>query len=98
MAFTFLLRWLRLAPKQRPDVRVIVFTRATCPLCEEAWELLQRQQRRYGFTLEAKDIDESAELVREHGEWVPVVAINGQVRFRGHVNEVLLRRILDRPA
>jgi glutaredoxin len=95
MAFAFLLRWLRLLPKQRPDLRVLVFTRASCPLCDEAWELLQRQQRRYGFALEAKDIDESAELVREHGECVPVVTINGKVRFRGRVNEVLLRRILD---
>ncbi len=95
MAFAFLSRWLGLAPKPRPDLRVMVFTRATCPLCEEAWELLQRQQRRYGFVLEAKDIEESAELVREHGDWVPVVTINGHVRFRGHVNEVLLRRILD---
>jgi glutaredoxin len=98
MAVAFLWRWLGLAPKQRPDLRIIVFTRASCPLCEEAWELLQRQQRRYGFALEAKDIDESAELAREYGEWVPVVTINGQVRFRGHVNEVLLRRILDHPA
>jgi glutaredoxin len=95
MAFAFLSRWLGLAPKQRPDLHVIVFTRTSCPLCAEAWQLLQRQQIRYGFALEAKDIDESAELVREHGDWVPVVTINGQVRFRGHVNEVLLRRILE---
>ena len=95
MAFAFLLSWLGLAPKQRPHLRVIVFTRASCPLCDEAWEMLKRQQSRYGFALEAKDIDESAELVREHGDWVPVVTINGQVRFRGRVNEVLLRRILD---
>jgi glutaredoxin len=98
MAFKFLLRWLRLARKQRPDLRVVVFTRATCPLCDNAWELLRRQQRRYGFTLEAKDIEQSAELMREYCECVPVVTINGQVRFRGQVNEVLLRRILEHSA
>ncbi len=97
MAFAFLWRLLRLLPRQRPDLRVVVLTRASCHLCEEAWELLQRQQRRYGFALAAQDIDESADLVREHGACVPVVTINGRVRFRGHVNEVLLRRILDGP-
>jgi glutaredoxin len=95
MAFAFLRRWLRLAPKPRPDLRVVVFTRAACPLCDKALELLRGQQRRYGFTLELRDIDNSAELVRAYGECVPVVTINGQVRFRGQVNEVLLRRILD---
>jgi glutaredoxin len=76
-------------------VQVVVFTRKACPLCDEAWELLERLQARHGFSLEAIDVDESAELVREHGNWVPVVAINGQVRFRGHVNEVLLMRLLE---
>lgn len=95
MAFAFLMRWLRLLPRARPDLRVVVFTRTACPLCDEAWELLKRQQSRYGFALEATDIDASAELVREYGECVPVVTINGQVRFRGRVNEVLLRRILE---
>lgn len=95
MAFGFLLRWLGLKPRQRPDLHVVMYTRASCCLCDEAWHLLERHQRRYGFTLAATDIDSSDELVRAHGEWVPVVAINGQVRFRGRVNEVLLRRILE---
>jgi len=92
MVWTLLSRWF--GPKPRHNLRVVVFTRKDCPLCDEAWELLQRYQGRHGFTLEAIDIDASPDLVREHGEWVPVVAINGQVRFRGHVNEVLLQRLL----
>jgi glutaredoxin len=95
MAFADLWRWLRPTVRQRPDLEIVVFTRPTCPLCDEAWELLQRWQKTYGFSLHAKNIDESADLRHEHGEWVPVVAVNGKVHFRGHVNEVLLRRILD---
>jgi hypothetical protein len=45
--------------------------------------------------METRDVEQSAEWVSEYGEWVPVVTIDGQVRFRGHVNEVLLRRMLD---
>ncbi len=44
---------------------------------------------------ETKDVDESEQLVCEFGNCVPVVAINGKVRFRGQVNEVLLRRLLE---
>jgi glutaredoxin len=76
-------------------LHLVVYTKPTCPLCDEAYEVLERWQQRYGYSLEARNIEESADLLREHGEWVPVVAVNGRVRFRGRVNEVLLRRIMD---
>ena len=95
MAFASLWRWLTQTPVRRPDLRVLLYTRAGCPLCDEAWHLLVRFQKRYGFVLDAKDVDHSDDLAREFGQCVPVVAINGKVRFRGHVNEVLLRRMLD---
>jgi glutaredoxin len=86
--------WFR-RPRPRPDLRFVLYTRAGCHLCETAWETLQDARRRYGFALETVDIDPSPELVAAHGNWVPVVTVNGKVRFRGHVNPVLLRRILD---
>ena len=98
MAFAFPWHWPRRTPRQRTDLHVLVYTRASCHLCDEAWAVLERYRRRYGFALVAKNVDEAADLVREYGEWVPVVAINGRVRFRGHVNEVLLRRILEEPS
>lgn len=85
----------RAADRQRPDLHVVLYTRANCPLCDEAAILLDRYRRRHGFTLETRDVDASPELVAAHGNWVPVVTINGQLRFRGHINEVLLQRILD---
>lgn len=95
MAFAFLWRWLQRSPRQRPDLAIVVYTRADCSLCDEAWEMLQRWRKIYGFSLRAEDITGSADLVREHGEWIPVVTVNGRVRFRGRVNEVLLRRMMD---
>ena len=35
-----------------------------------------------------------AQLVSQFGNCVPVVIVNGKVRFRGHINQVLLTRIL----
>ena len=48
-----------------------------------------------GFTLEKIDVDADPELAARYGGCVPVVLINGQVRFRGRVNKALLERILD---
>jgi hypothetical protein len=98
MAFAFLNRWLARTPVPRPDLHILLYTRAGCPLCDEAWEMLLRYQNRYGFVLESRDVDESADLVQAFGEWVPVVTFEGKVRFRGHINEVLLRRLLDAKA
>jgi glutaredoxin len=88
-------RWLGRLPPQRPDLHILLYTRQSCKLCTVALRLLQDFQDRYGFALETCDVDTDQELVRAHGNWVPVVLINGRLRFRGHVNPVLLRRILD---
>lgn len=95
MGLEFLRRWFNRAPGRRDHWRIVVYTRAACPLCDEALALLRRFQARYGFSIETRDVDDSADWVHEFGEWVPVVVINGVVRFRGHVNEVLLQRLLD---
>jgi glutaredoxin len=88
--------WLR-RRRQRPDLHVVMFTRRGCHLCDDAWELLQRWQKTYQFALEAKDVDSAPEWTAAYGDCVPVVMIDGKVRFRGRVNEVLLRRVFDAP-
>ncbi|MCI0681964.1 MAG: glutaredoxin family protein [Gemmataceae bacterium] len=87
-------RWLR-RRRPRTDLHFVLLTRQGCCLCDDAWALLTKAQERYRFALEARDVDSSPEWAAEHGDWVPVVLVNGKVRFRGKVNEVLLRRILD---
>lgn len=72
---------------------VILYTRQGCHLCEDTWVELQRYQNQHGFTLSEVDIDTDPELVRLHGWHVPVVAINGEIRFRGRINHVLLERM-----
>jgi glutaredoxin len=76
---------------------VLFYTRNGCHLCDQAWEVVTAAQRRYGFTLKRVDVDADPALAAEHGECVPVVAIDGKVRFRGRVNAVLLERILRKP-
>lgn len=86
--------WLFFWRQQRQTLHVVMYTRQGCHLCEDAWKQLQDNQPRFGFTLEAIDVDSHAELAAHHGNEVPVVTINGQVRFRGRINAVLLQRLL----
>ena len=69
---------------------VTVYSRAGCHLCDEAVDLL----RQYGLTPEIIDIDADPKLVARYTNCVPVVVIDGRERFRGRINEVLLRRLL----
>jgi glutaredoxin len=83
----------------RPGVRsehltFTVYTRVQCCCCHKALDLLKDYQRAHGFRIAEVDIDADPELAAQHGNEVPVVAVNGKVRFRGVVNPVLLERLL----
>ena len=48
----------------------------------------------HGLQPETIDIDTQPELQQEFNTCVPVVEMDGKVRFRGKVDPVLLRRLL----
>lgn len=70
---------------------VILYTRHGCHLCDEASAALEN----HGLRPTVVDIDADPQLVERYGQSVPVVWIDGQERFRGRVDEVLLRRLLS---
>ena len=80
--------WLRKSPTSTHEV--ILYTREACHLCEDAHAML----RRHGLTPTVIDIDGDPELLEKYTCCVPVVVIDGRERFRGRVNEVLLKRLL----
>lgn len=67
-----------------------LYTRTGCHLCDDARSLLER----YGLRPDVVDIDADEGLREQFDDCVPVVFIGGKMRFRGRVNEVLLKRIL----
>jgi glutaredoxin len=73
-----------------PNWSVRVYTRSGCHLCDEACSVLKR----HGLAPDTIDIDSDPALLKQYTDCVPVVVIDGRVRFRGKVNEVLLRRLL----
>jgi glutaredoxin len=70
---------------------VTLYTRQGCHLCEDAKAVLVL----HGLSVEEVDIDQEPELKARYQECIPVVVIDGVERFRGRVNEMLLRRLLS---
>ena len=52
----------------------------------------------HGLAIEEVDIDADTVLREKYNDWVPVVTIDGRERFRGRVDEILLRRLLQNQA
>jgi glutaredoxin len=94
MGWDWLLPWRRKPAPRLVSLEVVFYTRRGCHLCDAAWERLRQRHRRHGFQLTTIDVDSDPRLVEQYGTCVPVVAVNGRVRFRGVVNPVLLDRLL----
>lgn len=72
-------------------MNVILYTRTGCHLCDEAHATLLQ----HGLRPTLLDIDDDPALREQFNTCVPVVEIDGRVRFRGKVDPVLLRRLLE---
>jgi glutaredoxin len=71
-----------------------VYTRAQCCCCHKALDVLKEAQQRFGYAIEEIDVDGDPNLIAQFDTEVPVVALNGKVRFRGVINPALLNRLL----
>lgn len=69
---------------------VILYTRTGCHLCDVAHDVLCE----HGLAPISVDIDANDELLAQFDTCVPVVTIDGKIRFRGKVEPVLLKRLL----
>ncbi len=78
----------------RRFLSVVLYTRDGCPLCDDAAELLGTYRRWLPPVTEV-DIDLDPELIARLGEEIPVVQMDGKTRFKGRVNETLLRRLIE---
>ncbi len=73
---------------------VTLYTREGCHLCDTALEMLEKY-RAYIPAVEEVDIDAEQDLRQRFDTCVPVVEIDGKVRFRGKIDELLLRRLIE---
>ena len=59
-------------------MKVTLYTRAGCHLCDQAKQVIDSARRRAAFDYEELDIDSDPELRRLYNEEVPVIAIDGR--------------------
>jgi glutaredoxin len=81
-------------PAPPEPIAIVVYSRVGCHLCEEAERLVSERCRGERFSLEIVDVDSDPALAERYGDVVPVVTVNGKVRFRGGVSWVLLNRLI----
>lgn len=74
--------------------RLVVYSRLECHLCDEAKAVLAKYLD-YLPEIESIDIDTRPELQERFGTEIPVVEFDGVVRFKGRVDEHLLRRLIE---
>ena len=72
------------------DAQVVIYTRQGCHLCDDAAQLVEPLVSDVTYI----DIDADPTLAEKFNTCVPVVEINGKIRFRGKVSPMLLKRLL----
>jgi glutaredoxin len=74
--------------------RVVVYSREDCHLCDDAKAILG-EYAEFLPRVEDVDIDRDPELRERFGTSIPVVECDGKIRFKGQVDELLLRRLIE---
>ncbi len=69
----------------------VLYTRDGCHLCDEAKAVLYA----HGLSVTEVNIDENKTAFDQFDHCVPVVEIDGRIRFRGRVHDVLVRRLIS---
>jgi glutaredoxin len=77
-------------------VRVVVYGKAECSLCDKATAILTRLRREFEFDVDHIDITENPELFARYRDRIPVVLLNGREIAAGIVTTPVLRSALSR--
>jgi glutaredoxin len=79
-------------------VRVTLYTKAHCGLCEEAAAMLKRLQKQSRFEIEYVDIEADAGANQRFASRIPVIAVDGKEVAAAPIDEKQLTSILLRQA
>jgi glutaredoxin len=77
-------------------IRVTLYGRDGCHLCDEMRAVVERVARDLSFAVEEVDVDSDPSLVQAYGHDVPVLCINGRKAFKYRVDDRALRARLAR--
>lgn len=79
-------------------IKIEIFSKKECHLCEEAKEVIDRVRQSSGFPLLVEEVDITTDpsLYERFKEEIPVVLVNGKKAFKYRVEEEALRKKLAR--
>ena len=77
-------------------IRVEVYGKRDCGLCDEVKSTLLRVRSEIPFDLREVDIESTPTLYEAYRERIPLVFVNGRAAFKFRVDEEDLRRRLAR--
>jgi glutaredoxin len=77
-------------------VRVIIYSRPGCHLCEEAKRAIQAAECSEEYTLEEINIESDPELLRLYRYEIPVITIDGVEAFRHRLTPDQFRQRIAR--
>jgi glutaredoxin len=75
-------------------MRVVLYSRAGCHLCDAARDVLLAERSRSPFDLIEVDVASDLDLERDYGIRIPVVEIDGVERFEYEVDPDVLLSIV----
>jgi glutaredoxin len=75
-------------------MRVVLYSRPGCHLCDDARQVLLAEQAASPFDLVEVDVQDDDDLERAYGIRIPVVEIDGDDRFEYEVDPEELRRLI----
>lgn len=79
-----------------PPVRVTLYTKAECPLCEEMAAVIAEMGAEVPLEVTVVDIGRDPDLRRRFGHEIPVLFVEGRKAFKYRVTAGALRRRLWR--
>lgn len=85
---------MSLLKKKNKNIKVEIYSKSDCHLCDEAKSVLLKVHKEIPFDFCEVDITNDQELFAEYKEQIPVVFINDRKAFKYRVNEKELRRKL----
>ncbi|HJQ82780.1 MAG TPA: glutaredoxin family protein [Candidatus Binatia bacterium] len=72
-------------------IRLTLYTRTDCHLCDEMHAVIDDVARDFDVALEQIDVDADPTLAATYGNDVPVLAVNGHPTFKHRVDAPTLR-------
>lgn len=76
-------------------IRLRIYSRKECHLCEEAYAAIDRIASEYPLAVEVIDVDRNPEDASKYGEEVPVVLLEDTKLFKYRVDEQKLRKAVE---